>query len=158
MKRVFYEIETIGSGEDMPKLPPKKLHDFEFSVLYPNVAEIMKTKGISQVLVEKEDGYTTIYTKNEIAMPSCDRCKEHSIVEISMTNPVINWKHADRKWTGHNLRGMGFGDYRNYFEIRACISCGKIQGEFPRPMHGVLVTRETSRRVLEKTKIRKGIL
>ena len=79
------------------------------------------------------------YHKCEI----CQKCKAVSLVSISSKSSDLNFfRHLHREHDGYVLRDMGIGS-GDYVEFTFCVNCGQIQGNWPKKIHGKIVTRKT---------------
>jgi hypothetical protein len=115
------------------------LDEAAFESTYTDMFALMKNQGLTNF--ERTTGYR--YEEFTEELPTCQRCGAVAIVEVcGKTSDMCNMQHLHREFDGYVLRDMGVGQ-DDYLEFEFCVNCGQIQGEFPKRIHGALVTRET---------------
>ncbi len=73
----------------------------------------------------------------------CQRCENIALIGVTgKTSDRCFMAHLHREYDGYVLRDMGVGG-GDYLEFVFCTNCGQIQGEWPRLIHGRLVTKDT---------------
>ena len=116
----------------------------DFQQIWPETYELM-TKNVISVVVRDKDrvSYGFKFEKISIDLPECQNCGAVAIVEVcGKTSDCCAMQHLHRSYDGYVLRGMGVGA-DDYLEFHFCVNCGQIQGDFPKRIHGALVTRDT---------------
>lgn len=74
---------------------------------------------------------------------TCQKCNAVAIVHLSSKASDLNFfKHLHREHDGYVLSGMGIGS-GDYVEFSYCVNCGQIQGDWPKKIHGRIVTKKT---------------
>ena len=122
-----------------------KIYDEKvFALEYPETSYLMEKESISSLERNTDPDRTGFrYEVSMIELPTCQRCGAVAIVEVSgKTSDLCYMKHLHRSHDGYVLRDMGVGA-DDYLEFDFCVVCGQIQGEFPKEIHGRIVTTET---------------
>ena len=123
----------------------EKIYDVkEFALKYPETSYLMEENNISR-LEQNSDPQRTgfLYEEISVELPTCQHCGAVAIVSVTgKTSDRCYMKHLHRSYDGYVLRNMGVGA-DDYLEFDFCVHCGQIQGEFPKRIHGALVTRDT---------------
>ena len=116
----------------------------DFILKYPETWRLMDENAISTLTRDGDKNKTGfMYEEFFEELPTCQRCGAVAlVVVVGKTSDGCFMKHLHREYDGYVLRDMGVGE-GDYLEFGFCVNCGQIQGEFPRRIHGALVTRET---------------
>ena len=120
----------------------------DFLQQFPDLYKLMTKNSLSTLVQERtynpegDSATIAIYIKEE-ELEACQRCGAVAIVQVTgKTSDGCFMRHLHREYDGYVLRGMGVGQ-DDYLEFEFCVKCGQIQGEFPKKIHGRIVTRET---------------
>jgi len=65
------------------------------------------------------------------ALPRCRRCDSDRVLDVSgKTGDLSSYMYQGREGEGYvpGVAGIGEGDYVN---LRACLECGQLQGDWP---------------------------
>ena len=133
-----YRVQNLTTGVE-------SIYDRKsFMKQYPETLQLMEENGISFLERNGDRSKTGFrYVAYTEELPTCQRCGAVSIVEVcGKTSDGCHMKHLHREYDGYVLRDMGVGE-GDYLEFDFCTSCGQIQGEFPRQIHGAIITSET---------------
>ncbi len=109
---------------------------------YPKVLKIMDTNDLHELTM---DGHieTISVQKREVDDNVCFTCDKNTLVQVcSKSSDLNNFQHRHREYDGYVLKGMGIGE-GDYIELTFCTNCGQIQDNFPKTIHGALITRDT---------------
>lgn len=66
----------------------------------------------------------------------------HWVDVCGKTSDLCHMRHLHREHDGYVLRDMVVGE-DDYLEFKFCAECGQIQGEWPKKIHGRIVTKQT---------------
>lgn len=84
-----------------------------------------------------------LFERIEVVLPTCQKCGAVSIVKVNAKcSDRCEMTHLHRSYDGYVLRDMGVGE-GDYIEFDFCANCGQIQDEFPKRIHGAIITRDT---------------
>lgn len=133
-----YRVTNLTTG--IEAIYDRKL----FMKQYPETLQLMEENGISTLERNTDLNRTgfkyEVYTEE---LSTCQRCGAVAIIEVcGKTSDACTMSHLHREYDGYVLRDMGVGE-GDYLEFDFCAQCGQIQGNFPKQIHGALVTRET---------------
>ena len=65
-------------------------------------------------------------------MKSCDRCKSNRVVALCSKSSDLNSIEYKGDWyDGYMPKIVNISSSDKYVEMKFCLECGKIQGEFP---------------------------
>ncbi len=140
-KVIKYRVTDMRRSSDKAKIFSCE----EFAKEWPDVASVMYLEDITSMRkkVDIFGGVDFLFEQIEQSLSTCQSCGAVSIVEVcAKTSDMCVMKHLHREYDGYVLRDMGVGE-GDYIEFDFCTRCGQIQGEFPKPIHGAIVTKDT---------------
>ena len=109
---------------------------------YPKILKIMDTNDLYEL---EMNGNLEMIRVNKIEVEDniCITCDKNTLVEVcSKSSDLNHFQHRHREYDGYVLKGMGIGE-GDYVQFTFCTECGQMQGNWPKSIHGALVTRDT---------------
>ena len=118
----------------------------EFMNVLPQLHAFMERENVMSISKEATiDGELCTFSVDvfEQTLTSCQECGAVAIVEVTgKISDMCHMRHLHRSYDGYVLRDMGVGE-DDYLEFEFCVNCGQIQGDWPKRIHGRIVTKQT---------------
>lgn len=134
------KIYKVTVAEKAPKSIHPLLSNEHKTYVQEHYLDLENVPGFLADLTDDYEAKVEPYMEIE---KKCQNCGCNTLVEITgKTSDLCFHKHRHREHVGYVLRGMGIGE-DVYLKFTFCTHCGQIQGEWPRPIHGAIVTRDT---------------